>query len=161
MNKAGPPYQRLTWVVRLLGTVDPAWVNVSATASPATADPFGYETLQLTTERLAELSASASFNLSLFEFESNSSSQVTKRSASGSCKTAPGDWLWPSAFVWEIFDLLLGGALVKTVPLASPCYHNWGNYDADLCSLVTANWSTWSYMQCVSSHFSSTSENDR
>jgi hypothetical protein len=52
----------------------------------------------------------------------------------------PGDEEWPSALTWEIFDLLLGGSLIKATPLAAYCYPDWPEYDADKCSEITANW---------------------
>lgn len=130
----------------------------STLSSSSSANWFDYEYLQLTDEVIANLSASlGNINASLFDFgvvggsSDNASSSNAKRSlSSGQCKTAPGDANWPSATVWDLLDLFLGGGLIKTVPLASPCYENWGNYDADLCAVITANWSDWSYMQYVS-----------
>lgn len=59
----------------------------------------------------------------------------------------PGDPMWPSDIVWDVFDLLLGGALIKTKPLASPCYTDFGDYDAEQCEWLTANWSNDSFWQ--------------
>lgn len=78
---------------------------------------------------------------------SSSSSSSSKRASAGTCKTYPGDALWPSTVVWDVFDLLLGGALIKTVPVASPCYEDYGNYDEAACEWLTANWSNDSYWQ--------------
>jgi hypothetical protein len=52
----------------------------------------------------------------------------------------PGDWLWPVDLVWDIFDILLGGVLLKPAPLAAACYPSWPEYDADLCTTITPNW---------------------
>lgn len=53
------------------------------------------------------------------------------------CKTFPGDALWPAQPSWDIFDELLDGALLPTVPIASPCYDsNWGPKDAIKCNDV-------------------------
>lgn len=133
------------------GAIQPAWVNVSSTSSETSADWFAYETLQLTDEIIANLSAPGSVNASLFDFGviGNTTSNRSGSLSSGQCKTAPGDASWPSTSVWETFNSFLGGSLINTVPLASPCYHDWGNYDADLCAIITANWSDWSYMQYV------------
>lgn len=49
---------------------------------------------------------------------------------STSARSSPTNILWPSKRTWELFDLLLGGALVKTVPLAASCYSAWSEYDA-------------------------------
>lgn len=98
----------------------------------------------LTTLRLSEVA--------LFGFDDNSTA-TSKRSSSAKCKTYPGDALWPSAGVWDVFDLLLGGSLIKTVPIASPCYDDYGNYDEARCTWLTENWSNYSYFQFVISQF--------
>lgn len=141
--------QWLIWAARFLVAIEPAWAHQST--SQTSASWFNYETIQLTDEIITNLTTSGIVNASLFDFgTSNSSAGIKHSLSSGQCKTFPGDADWPSANLWDLADSLLGGALIKTVPLASPCYHNWGNYDADVCALVTANWSDWSYMQCVS-----------
>jgi hypothetical protein len=77
---------------------------------------------------------------SLFEFGDNSNSTLSARThrarRSQRCKTMPGDLLYPGKLVWGIFDLLLGGALEKIVPIGSPCYKNseYNNYDAAKCA---------------------------
>lgn len=58
----------------------------------------------------------------------------------------PGDFLYPPDFVWKVFNLLVGGSLIETVPLASPCYTNWNNYDAGKCSFINANWANNSFI---------------
>lgn len=107
---------------------------------------FNYETLQFTDTVLANLTALELSNISAFAFANNSTGQ-TKRAASGTCKTYPGDLLWPSTVLWDIFDLLLGGALIKTVPIASPCYDDYGDYDEAQCEWLTNNWANYSYFQ--------------
>lgn len=57
-----------------------------------------------------------------------------------SCKTFPGDLTWPIKLVWEVFDALLGEALIPTVPIASSCYDTkWGNKDSAECANVVSN----------------------
>ncbi len=56
------------------------------------------------------------------------------------CKVFPGDAAWPSDSVWASFNASVGGALIKTVPLAAPCYKNWPQYDAAKCAQIEANW---------------------
>ncbi len=56
------------------------------------------------------------------------------------CKAFPGDPSWPSQSVWNKFNSTLGGALIKTVPLAAPCYVNWPQYNAAVCADITARW---------------------
>ena len=79
------------------------------------------EALQFTDsvfDRIANDDATTDF-ADVFAFESNST--VNRRRFSN-CKTYPGDSLWPSKLVWNIFDLLLGRRLLATEPIASPCY---------------------------------------
>lgn len=107
-------------------------------------DGSGYlplETVQLTDAVISNLTSLSLTNISLFDFgDINASTTATKRTAPGECKTFPGDAAWPSDLVWDVLDLLVGGALIKTVPLASPCYDSWGNYDANECAYVTEQW---------------------
>ena len=58
----------------------------------------------------------------------------------GECKPRPGDYAWPSQKVWDAFDEALGGVLIRTVPLAAPCYKNWGVYDSGKCHSIINNW---------------------
>lgn len=124
-------------------SVAPAAEIVSASSSEAEAELFGDETYQLTDDVIANLT---SLNLTAVDMFSFSNGEEYKRSTS-TCKVMPGDKSWPSEMVWTVFDLLLGGALTKTTPLASVCYTNWGDYDASKCSSISANWSNDSYMQ--------------
>lgn len=88
---------------------------------------------------LANLTSLVLSNVSLFDF-ADGASTTSKRAAATGCKTFPGDASWPSDLIWDVFDLLTGGALIKTVPLASPCYDNWGNYDAVECAYLLDQW---------------------
>ncbi|KUI67939.1 putative FAD-linked oxidoreductase YvdP [Cytospora mali] len=123
-------------------TVSPAAAGISSdTLLPS-------ETLQLTDAILANLTSLELSNVSLFGFTDNSTSAASRRPfASGFCKTYPGDSLWPSDIVWDVFDLLLGGALIETKPLASPCYDDFGNYDGSQCAWLSVNWANDSYFQ--------------
>ncbi|KAL6699316.1 hypothetical protein J3F84DRAFT_393583 [Trichoderma pleuroticola] len=61
----------------------------------------------------------------------------------GQCKPRPGDEGWPSQAEWDAFAKALGGsALIRTVPLAAPCYKSWGVYDAGKCASITSNWTS-------------------
>lgn len=42
--------------------------------------------------------------------------------------------------MWNEIDLLLGGALIKTIPYASPCYKSFDDYDANECQFISDNW---------------------
>ncbi|KAI5867229.1 FAD-binding domain-containing protein [Durotheca rogersii] len=123
-------------------TVAPAIASVDARDSNSTAALFEGETLQLTDAVIANLTDLELSNVSLFSFQSESSPEETlsKQSLFGKCKTYPGDPLWPAKPVWKLFDVLLGGALIETVPYASACYDSFGNYDKAKCDFITNNW---------------------
>ncbi|ROW06836.1 hypothetical protein VMCG_04033 [Cytospora schulzeri] len=123
-------------------TVSPAAVEISSVSL------LSSETHQLTDTILANLTAHELSSISLFGFAENSTSTTYRRSLGpGTCKTYPGDSLWPSDDVWSVFDLLLGGALIETKPAASPCYDDFGNYNASQCTWLNANWANDSYFQ--------------
>ncbi|KAH8912123.1 FAD binding domain-containing protein [Coniochaeta sp. PMI_546] len=127
-------------------TVAPAAETVPETATDASLPYFTAETVQLTDDVLANLTALSLSNISLFNFpEANVT--ATKRGVSNGCKTFPGDLLWPIPIVWTVFDLLLGGALDQVTPLAAPCYNDHPQVrNAAKCSFISANWNNDSYM---------------
>lgn len=61
---------------------------------------------------------------------------------SRTCRCYPGDQCWPSATDWESFNQTLGGKLIRTVPIASPCHDTFPGvkYDAATCANIQANW---------------------
>jgi hypothetical protein len=129
-----------------------ASITVAATTVSSTSDSgatyFPDEKVQLTDSVIASLddTISNATILSLFDFASNDSSELTSRSTV-SCKTFPGDNAWPPELIWNIFDLLLGGRLIKTVPSAASCHRDWPKqYNAADCAYVTSEW-TDSYFQ--------------
>ncbi|KAJ5120746.1 uncharacterized protein N7515_010134 [Penicillium bovifimosum] len=63
---------------------------------------------------------------------------VVAAQASTSCRCFPGDDCWPSEAVWTKFNESIGGQLVKTVPLATPCHEP--NYDAAQCTILRDGW---------------------
>lgn len=73
-----------------------------------------------------------------FGFPGNTS--TLEKGLPANCKTYAGDSSWPSNLLWDAFSLLLNGNLLEVPPMASTCYQNWGNYDADDCSYLTNNW---------------------
>jgi hypothetical protein len=109
-------------------------VFVSAT-TPKCPPRFAWETAQLTDTTIAKSSAS------LFGFGSNAaSSDFNSKPATPKCKALPGDSSWPSKTVWSLFNATLDGALIKTVPLAAPCYNNWLQHDAATCQSLRDHW---------------------
>lgn len=111
--------------------------TVAVAAEVVVGDYLPGESYQLTDAVIANLTALSLTNISLFDFASNAS---ILRRADSDCKTFPGDFLWPNEPLWALLDLLTGGALIKTVPLASPCFDTWGNYDAVECARVDEQW---------------------
>lgn len=97
----------------------------------ASVPPFDFEKIKLTAN------AVPSKYTNLFAF--NTSGPTI---GSGECKVFPGDAAWPSPEEWDAFDELLDGALLKTVPIAAPCYQNWGVYDAGKCEALIGNWTS-------------------
>ncbi|RMZ72686.1 Restculine oxidase [Pyrenophora seminiperda CCB06] len=128
-------------------TVPPAAETLFADVTPANFSLFDFEAVQLTENIVAAIRGNAGFAeyASHFEFEdtSNSTLPVRARRARNAhrCKTMPGDELYPSKAVWDVFNVLLGGALQKIVPIGSPCYKNSGysNYDAAKCADLVRN----------------------
>ncbi|RGP62645.1 putative isoamyl alcohol oxidase [Fusarium sporotrichioides] len=65
---------------------------------------------------------------------------ATGASATGkySCKCFPGDSCWPSDAEWSNLNSTVGGRLVATVPLGSPCHDP--DYNADECKHLQSEW---------------------
>lgn len=105
---------------------------------------FFYETLQLTEAVLANATEFNVSNIGLFKFANDSTIHLP---VSGECKTYPGDSNWPNYTTWNDLDVLLGGALIKTKPVASSCYPGWGDYNETHCEWLTANWANNSYFE--------------
>ncbi|KNG88209.1 FAD binding domain protein [Aspergillus nomiae NRRL 13137] len=56
------------------------------------------------------------------------------------CHCLPGDSCWPSTSSWESLNTTVGGRLVATVPIGSPCHDP--NYDAAACAALKSDWTT-------------------
>jgi hypothetical protein len=120
----------------------PAFETKSAT-SEAGAPLFFHEQVQLTQVVVNNLATQVgNATAALFQFaSSNDSDPILRSRSSEKCKLLPGDLLWPTDFIWDIFDLLLGRALIKTVPLASPCYTDqFGERNNTECSYISSQW---------------------
>ena len=126
-----------------LSDVEPAATFVPLT-SPAGAPLQEAEKLQLTNAVIQRLSVedAISEHVEYFAFDDSNaaSGERRRRATSASCKTFPGDSEWPRDTIWDIFNALLGGALLPTKPAATSCYDSkWGKKDAAKCADVTSN----------------------
>lgn len=125
----------------------PAVAEVSV---PTPKELFTDEKEQLTDAVIANLTSLKLSNITLFTFEDDDDDDedttLEKRSLFGRCKTYPGDLLYPGKTVWKLFDILVGGALIKTVPFASVCYDDFGNFNEAKCNYITSNWVNNSYI---------------
>lgn len=55
-----------------------------------------------------------------------------------SCRYLPGDAGWPVESQWSGLNSSVGGRLIQTVPLGSPCHGS--NYNEAECALLKASW---------------------
>jgi hypothetical protein len=90
----------------------------------------------------------------LFSFGEISNAELEARANTSECKAYPGTSDWPSDTAWKVLDILSGGALIKNVPLAAPCYNSWPSVRSnESCAYVTAHWREPRF-QYVNSHAS-------
>ena len=62
---------------------------------------------------------------------SNKALQQKRVFNTSGCRCFPGDNCWPALSEWAAFNQSLGGKLIGTVPLASPCHNDaFGPFDA-------------------------------
>ncbi|EUC29960.1 hypothetical protein COCCADRAFT_7910 [Bipolaris zeicola 26-R-13] len=61
-------------------------------------------------------------------------------SVAATCKTFPGDKNWPAQSDWTAFNRTVGGRLVATVPLGSPCHGS--AFDSAKCESLKSQWQT-------------------
>ena len=60
---------------------------------------------------------------------------------SSGCRCFPGDTCWPTPLEWTSFNQSLGGKLIATTPIASPCHDDsFGPFDAQKCAKLQATW---------------------
>ncbi|TGO52704.1 hypothetical protein BOTNAR_0316g00110 [Botryotinia narcissicola] len=60
--------------------------------------------------------------------------------ANSTCKTSPLDLNWPSIEDWQALNTSIGGALIKTSPVASSCYQGNPFNSTTSCQLTIPNW---------------------
>ncbi|RFN47145.1 hypothetical protein FIE12Z_8601 [Fusarium flagelliforme] len=117
--------------------VAPAWTKPVTAASKS---PFVDAAPQLTDAVLANLTDLNLSDVDLFYFADTKTSKKRDALSYSKCKIFPGDKAFPGKFIWSVFDLLTGGALIKTVPLGSACYKG-EHYDEEKCKFLLDNWS--------------------
>ncbi|KAM0119401.1 hypothetical protein ACP6JC_003914 [Aspergillus fumigatus] len=61
-----------------------------------------------------------------------------KGSKGAQCRCLPGDSCWPSPASWAALNSTVGGRLVATVPIGSPCHDP--TYDAAACAALRDAW---------------------
>ncbi|KAL5113544.1 hypothetical protein ACEQ8H_008583 [Pleosporales sp. CAS-2024a] len=66
---------------------------------------------------------------------------------SSHCKTFPGDAAWPLQPEWDAFNQTVGGRLIATVPLGTPCHGD--AFNKATCETLQSQWQT-EQIQCVS-----------
>lgn len=136
--------------------IEPAATIVSDVTA-AGARLFDFETVQLTEDVLNRVASDPRTShiapLLKFDDDSSQNARPVKRQAPGaSCKTFPGDANWPTDATWTIFNDLLDGALIRSVPIAAPCYDSeWGPKDVAKCNDVVSRFGT-PPLQYVNSH---------
>lgn len=75
---------------------------------------------------------SQAFNLDLLKF-----------ARGRTCRCFPGDPCWPSSETWNAFNQTLGGKLIATLPIGSPCHDSFDGvktFDASECSRIQEQW---------------------
>lgn len=127
----------------------PGWTKAAIVAlacqqaSAACAPRFGWENAELTDAAIADLTKKDSSSGALLGFGEDTESAAKTPAPAKGCKVFPGDANWPSDNAWRTFNASLGGALIKTIPLAAPCYDNWPQVrDAAQCQYITDNWNS-------------------
>lgn len=61
-----------------------------------------------------------------------------RNTTAADCKCFPGDACWPSQTEWSALNATVGGRLIATVPLGSPCHDP--HYDEDECAYLQDQW---------------------
>ncbi|CAG9954859.1 unnamed protein product [Clonostachys rosea f. rosea IK726] len=57
-----------------------------------------------------------------------------------SCRCMPGDSCWPTTNEWNTFNATVGGNLIATVPIGSPCHDP--TYDEAACTALQNSWTS-------------------
>ena len=62
------------------------------------------------------------------------------KSSTPRCKCMPTDDCWPPASEWAQLNISIGGNLVATHPIGSPCHDP--EYDAEKCEYLKQHWTS-------------------
>lgn len=146
------PYSRLTSCVLL---VVPFVVHIASASPLANIEPAGFrvaaqsaagapfqtsEFVRLNDDVVARIAADEATKPVADHFTFDTATANGPIGGAQTCRTFPGDPSWPNQTTWEIFDALLGGALIPTVPIASSCYDTeWGKKDSAQCANIVGN----------------------
>lgn len=68
-----------------------------------------------------------------------------------SCYVLPADSDWPSTSSWDTLNSTVGGRLIATVPVGSPCHDP--TYDEAACLLLQTEWTLASTQYAALPHF--------
>ncbi|KAI1075950.1 hypothetical protein F5B20DRAFT_343420 [Whalleya microplaca] len=79
-----------------------------------------------------------SFSLLLLSTLVTSAATTTPEGRPASCKCLPGDACWPSEDEWTALNNTVGGRLIATIPLGSPCHIP--TFNAAECAALQAQW---------------------
>lgn len=129
-NESSDPYYR-SFSVRMLPSIllSLSFVTFSSAIN------FSFENVQLTEADAAKWPA--------IRFAFQDPSQPEKE-----CKYTIEDDEWPTSEEWARFNETLEGALLKPLPLATPCYLG-PNYDEARCTTLRTQWARSTALQCV------------
>ncbi|KAI0110722.1 FAD-binding domain-containing protein [Nemania sp. FL0031] len=77
----------------------------------------------------------------LFYAQTNALNRTATGGHKARCRCFPGDDCWPSQETWNLFNASIGGILISTILIASPCHdHTLTGYDSELCAALQNNW---------------------
>ncbi|KAM0419046.1 hypothetical protein ACHAPT_011985 [Fusarium lateritium] len=109
--------------------------NVGEASEVVTGDYLPEEKTQLTDAALSKLTELELTDASLLYFADGSDAPAPQ-----ACKTFPGEATWPGDVSWRVLNLVTRGTVIKNIPIAAPCYNDFGVYDKTRCSEVTEQW---------------------
>ncbi|OTA53999.1 putative alcohol oxidase [Hypoxylon sp. EC38] len=64
--------------------------------------------------------------------------QASEDQSSQTCRCFPGDSCWPTEEIWELFNKTVGGRLIATIPIGTPCHGD--EYNESRCLELRNAW---------------------